>query len=567
MWAVQAFAAITSNGERRELARGTFLITELPVDDAGDWLAIAGERFNTLFLELDSTQGFVGLPLQPLRIAMYGGGGAPFNHARIFAELGFEVDFITPQEIRHGRLSDFDILGMPGGGGLAMKGQLDPLGEDGCRIISNFVRQGGMYVGSCAGSFDAAIVSDSFLAVCPQQRYLQLVNALIWNRNDTEWIGLDSPGVGVIESRNVKPDHPVMFGLPERFPITHYNGPFFEPQPGILTEASEAVGLAAVAGSTEHFTPAEYFLRLSEYDKAAAEESCLIARAAQEGRFNIITGYNGMGRVILFGSHPEFGYNLAMDRWEAPARMLANAAFWQSSHLTGPRSTSRKIMPGTPLSFPPGSGLKAIPQKLGLIARLVNELRERSNGGSANWLRDELAMSTFGLSGEEIWRQNLATFDDVTQELTQTVSRAEKAAYDASALAQLLRNEPGAEPFHIADQLDNTLLGLEEAIHFQTPAAWQQDFGYEGVLQMLDRTEAMLRKADANFDTSFEPSANPYQYFDSSPFQLVVGSYLAALGVLANAWFLLRVHELELAERIVKAQLVLKKMGKKPERA
>jgi hypothetical protein len=171
-------------------------------------------------------EGFVGLPLKPLRIAMYGGGGAPFNHARVFAELGFFVDFISPQEIRHGALSEFDVIGMPGGGGLAMKGQLDPLGEQGCQIITEFVQNGGLYLGSCAGAFDAAIVTESFLAVCPQQRQLQMVNALIWNRNDTEWIGLNSPGVGVLESRNLRPDHPVMFGLPERFRITHYNGPF-----------------------------------------------------------------------------------------------------------------------------------------------------------------------------------------------------------------------------------------------------------------------------------------------------------------------------------------------------
>jgi hypothetical protein len=34
----------------------------------------------------------------------------------------------------------------------------------------------------------------------------------------------------------------------------------------------------------------------------------------------------------LFGSHPEFGFNLAMDRWDVP-RMLAHVAFWQSATL------------------------------------------------------------------------------------------------------------------------------------------------------------------------------------------------------------------------------------------
>ena len=72
---------------------------------------------------------------------MYGGGGAPFNHARIFAELGFHVEFITPQEIRAGGLSNYDLFVMPGGGGLAMMGQLNPLGETGCRMIKDWAQQ------------------------------------------------------------------------------------------------------------------------------------------------------------------------------------------------------------------------------------------------------------------------------------------------------------------------------------------------------------------------------------------------------------------------------------------
>jgi hypothetical protein len=272
-----------------------------------------------------------------------------------------------------------------------------------------------------------------------------------------------------------------------------------------------------------------------------------------------VTGYNGLGRVLLFGSHPEFGYNLAMDRWETPARMLANAAFWQAGHLTEPRSLARKAMPGTPRSFPPGGGVKTVSQKLGLITRAVNELRERSDGDDLPWLGETLAMSTFGRSGREIWQQNLATFEEVSRELKHSLNRTEEKVAEAIALSGKLRATGGTGPLDRAEALDDALLGLEEAIHFRTPLEWQQDFGYEGVLQMLDRTEAMLRKAEANLGLSFEPSPNPYQYFDSNPYQLVVGSYLAALGVFANAWFLLRVHELRLAERVLKGRVILER--------
>ncbi len=552
-WATEPFRAATPGGEQI-LDRGSFLISDAP----DDWLSAAEQRFGVKLLQVDSVEGFAGLQLKPLRIAMYGGGGAPFNHANIFAELGFFVDFISPQEVRQGRLSEFDILVMPGGGGIAMKGQLDPLGDDGCQKVKAFVQRGGMYMGSCAGAFDAAIVSDSFLAVCPMQRHMQLVNSIIWNRNDTEWVGLNSPGVGVLESENLRPDHPVMFGMPERFRITHYNGPLFEPQPGALADASESVGLSAVVGFTEDFTPAEYFLSIDELDQAKAQATALIGKAAREKRFNVVAGYNGMGRVVLFGSHPEFGYNLAMDQWGVPARMLANAAFWQSSNLTEPRSMLRKAVPGSAYSFPPGRGLRFVADRIDTITSAASTLLQRHGAG---WLDADLAMSTFGLSGQEIWARNLAAFDDIARELRQTIQQAETAVEAAGSLESALRGTGKNWAADLSAALHDTLLGLEEAIHYRTPAEWNQDFGFEGVLQMLDRTEAMLHKADGNFDKSFEPSPNPYQYFDSSPFQLAVGSYLAAVGVFGNAWFLLRVHCLRLEELVFKARVMLTPQG------
>jgi Biotin-protein ligase, N terminal len=552
-WATEPCKAVTSGKGAQIFERGSLLVTDMP----SEWLQPAEQRYGVDLLSIESVEGFAGLELKPLRIALYGGGGAPFNHARIFAELGFLVDFISPQEVRQGRLSEFDILVMPGGGGIAMKGQLDPLGDEGCMAIKAFVQRGGMYMGSCAGAFDAAIVSDSFLAVCPMQRHMQLVNSIIWNRNDTEWVGLNSPGVGVLESQNLHPDHPVMFGMPERFRITHYNGPLFEPQPGALADASESIGLSAVVGFTEEFTPAEYFLSIDELDQATAHETALIGKAAREGRFNVVAGYNGMGRVVLFGSHPEFGYNLAMDQWGVPARMLANAAFWQSSNLAEPRTMLRKPVQGTAYSLPLGRGLRFVVDRLGAITDAASSLLQRKSN-RASWLGKDLAMSTFGLSGQEIWVRNLAAFDDIAKELRQTIQQAEAAAEEAGSLGAALRTIGKNEAVGLSEALHDALLGLEEAVHYRTPNEWNQDFGYEGLLQMLDRTEAMLHKADANFAKSFERSANPYQHFDSSPFQLAVGSYLAAVGVFENAWFLLKIHFLRLEELVFKARSTLK---------
>lgn len=556
LWATDHFSAFTVSGEEKTFDRGTFLITETLSKTLFSWLQHAEQRFEVEFVKLESVQGFAGLPLKPLRIAMYGGGGAPFNHARIFAELGFFVDFISPQEIKLGKLAEFDLFVMPGGGGIAMKGQLDPLGDKGCQMIADFVRQGGMYMGSCAGAFDAALVSDSFVAMCPQQRHLQLINAAVWNRNDTEWVGLDSPGVGILESQNLRPDHPVMFGMPERFRITHYNGPLFEHQPGTLADASDSIGLSAVTGFTEEFTPAEYFLRFSEYDDAIAQETSLIGKAAREERFNIVSGYNGLGRVVLFGSHPEFGYNLAMDEWDAPARMLANSAFWQAGHVKEARSMLRKSVQGIPHSYPLGSGLRIVATHCAAITSAVEELLKQDVSGVA-WLEDALAMSTFGLQGREIWKQNLDEFMMVTNHLRQTLEQANSAVSEAESLMDGLAATGTDEAIRLADTMQDALLGLEEALHYRTPAEWNQDFGYEGILQMLERTETMLRKAQENFTIRLEATSNPYEHFFSSPYQLVVGSYLAALGVYANSGLLLQVHNVRINELMFKGHSLL----------
>ena len=540
-WATEPFSAKAAYGKLLELERGALLITDAgALSPLGFQAAL--EHYGVPAAAVAELRGFAGQLLHPLRIAIYGGGGAPFNHARIFAELGFQLEFISAQEIRAGKLDDYDLFAVPGGGGLAMMGQLNPLGDEGCRLIKAWVQRGGMYIGSCAGAFDAAIVAESFLEVCPQQRQLQLINAQVWNRGDTEWIGLESPGVGVIESRNLKPDHAIMFGLPERFAITHYNGPLFDIDTDLLPDASAATGLSAVAGAGADFTPSERFLRFSE---GCEPRATLLGKAAREGRFNIVSGLNGLGRVVLFGSHPEFGYNLALDDWGLPARMLANAAFWQAGQLRKARPPFVKREPGVAQAWPRGSGLIKIAEACGAINDAVEELHDLAQVDRA-WLAEGHAMSVFGLSGREVWERGLEDFADLTGRIHDALERATTLL----ARADTHLSDRNGDKDLRRQLLRDMVHAFEDAVHYRTPAEWRQDFGYEGVLQMLARTEAMLRRAIKNSDLSFETSANPYAYFESSPYQLVVGSYLAANGVYLNCLQLLQTRLLRIEEQI-----------------
>src|SRR5919206_2653535 len=118
--------------------------------------------------------------MRSARIAVYGAGGAPFHHAAVLRKAGHRVDFVFPCDILGGALAGFDVFVMPGGGYRAMFGQLEPLGTEGTRAITEYVCSGGMYLGSCAGSYSAATVSPSFIELCPAQAEMRLLDATVF---------------------------------------------------------------------------------------------------------------------------------------------------------------------------------------------------------------------------------------------------------------------------------------------------------------------------------------------------------------------------------------------------
>ena len=296
-----------------------------------------------------------------------------------------------------------------------------------------------MYLGSCAGSYDAATVPASFVAVCPAQADLRLLDARIWNETDTSWVGLQSPGVGVISVHNALPDHPIMQGMPKSFTMTHYNGPLFR----------GGTALGVVEGVTHRFTPSERFLT------SAYTGPTLMERAADEGVANIVVGTCGQGTVVLFGSHPEFGASLPMDDANLSGRMLDNAVQWHvSAH--GSRAAH-----GVRVSIHEAPVVEDDP--VGSVTALVRRISERSarlqspSFTRAAWLEPRYAMSTFGLSPREIWSLALVEIRRL------------------STLAEFLA--PTVAPWALA---------------YRQPAAWDVDGGFHGVIALLSKPISSL---------------------------------------------------------------------------
>jgi hypothetical protein len=391
-----------------------------------------------------------------------------------------------------------------------------------------------MYIGCCAGSYDCIVNTDSFLRSCPAQGHLQLINAGPWaDAAAVEFLDLQSPGVGVVKVRNGQPDHPVMFAMPEEFEIVHYNGPVLDPLPErVVRDASEAVGLATFSGWTDRFTPAEGFA-----GGQTDGESTYLARAVAAKRCSIMAGEFGLGRVVAFGSHPEFGFDLAMTERCAPARMLANAVLWQS--MSGGAGAKADPAPnvGKRIGLPIGSTFTAVVPLAHKLAKLACDLRAKSIDPPPDWLNPEYAMSVFGLPPREVWCRSLVQLADL--------------ANDVAGKAEMLRNQfaenVSAYPDGFPVALLDALLKCEQWMLDERPAEWQQDGGYQGVLALLRTAIGMCEKAVANWHVELGPPDGPYGYVHDNPYHLVAGSYLAAIGCAAGAGKLMEAMEGELA--------------------
>ncbi len=92
----------------------------------------------------------------PVRVAVFQGTGVGPSSEKLITVLktakdgSFQVSRITAEEIRTGKLSDVEVLVHPGGSG---GGQGKSLEENGRVAIRRFVRNGGGFLGVCAGAY------------------------------------------------------------------------------------------------------------------------------------------------------------------------------------------------------------------------------------------------------------------------------------------------------------------------------------------------------------------------------------------------------------------------------
>lgn len=204
-----------------------------------------------------------------IRVAIYADAGAskkdsPQVQRCLPAEMDFEINSVTAEEIRAGMLKEFDVLIHPGG---SASKQAETLGEEGRERVRQFVDEGGGFIGICAGAY---------LASANYPWSLNLLDARVVDSE--HW----ARGKGEVQLR-LPPAGRMALGVDRETVAIHYNqGPLLAPG--------------------ENPEIADYEL-LAAFETEIAENGA--PPGVMKGTTAIARGAFGKGRVVCFSPHPE----------------------------------------------------------------------------------------------------------------------------------------------------------------------------------------------------------------------------------------------------------------------
>ncbi len=249
----------------------------------------------------------------------------PFQ--QFFAAYDLDVTFLSDDEIRGGKLAEFDLLIVPGGPD-AGESYYEGLGERGFSEIASFIARGGAYLGSCAGSY--------FPLTAPRQTVIEKAWLNLIPATDTEGLDYWRTGTGFVRVEFEEVNHPVAFGVamgsPSTLDMIYWEGPAFEVLDPSQIKVIAKYGSFIASGAQ----PPAWDIS----NNPIAEEAMKWINPLTEERFNrhlagrgaIIEASHGQGKLILFSPHAEFGAcGTAPSAADSlPFMMLMNSVYYLS---------------------------------------------------------------------------------------------------------------------------------------------------------------------------------------------------------------------------------------------
>ncbi|MGC4030330.1 MAG: BPL-N domain-containing protein [Tepidisphaeraceae bacterium] len=209
-------------------------------------------------------------PTKKLRVAVYQDKGAGekgwTNVSKCLAVLpdGFDAYKVDAQDIRDGKLAGADVLVQPGGSG---SGQAKQLEEEGREIIKQFVKNGGGYVGICAGAY---------LSTNDYTWSLGFINAKVLDRK--HW----NRGTGTVKIKFTELGKKILGTSLDVSNVEYFQGPILAP-------------------STQPDMPA--YLPLATYETEIAKNGAI--PGLMLGATAMAASEYGKGHVIAISPHPE----------------------------------------------------------------------------------------------------------------------------------------------------------------------------------------------------------------------------------------------------------------------
>ena len=177
---------------------------------------------------------------------------------------GVATQPVGPEDIAAGVLKQFDVVVFPGGSGSKQAAALDAAGRE---IVRRFVRDGGGYVGICAGAY---------LATYRYSWSLKILDACTLDRK--HW----NRGTGVVKMEMTPAGRRIVGGPEGAVDVYYGQGPLLGP-----AEAPELPDYQVLA----HYR--------GEIARKDAPKGVMVNTPA------IVAGTFGRGRVICFSPHPE----------------------------------------------------------------------------------------------------------------------------------------------------------------------------------------------------------------------------------------------------------------------
>lgn len=183
-------------------------------------------------------------------------------------EKNFTVQRVKPEDIRTGALSHLDVLIMPGGSGSKQATNLETSGRE---AIQQFVKNGGGYVGICAGAY---------LASSHYPWSLNLINASVIDRQ--HWARGKGNVILTLSELGQK-----SLGHPEKEVEVYYGqGPLY-------------------GRGTNDTLPAYEELAVYQTEVAKENVPAGVPMGVMQGKTAIARSDYGKGRVICYSPHPE----------------------------------------------------------------------------------------------------------------------------------------------------------------------------------------------------------------------------------------------------------------------